>query len=123
MYFTLKDTQAQIKAVMFRSAIRYLRFKPQDGLRVVARGRLTVYDPKGEYQIVCEHLEPEGLGARQLAFDQLKERLAREGLFDPRRKRALPALPRKIGSSRRSTAQRCATSSRSFADATRMRTS
>jgi len=97
MYFTLKDTQAQIKAVMFRSAIRYLRFKPQDGLRVVARGRLTVYDPKGEYQIVCEHLEPEGLGARQLAFDQLKERLAREGLFDPRRKRALPALPRKIG--------------------------
>ena len=97
MYFTLKDTQAQIKAVMFRSAIRYLRFKPQDGLRVVARGRLTVYDPKGEYQIVCEHLEPDGLGARQLAFDQLKERLAREGLFDPRRKRALPALPRKIG--------------------------
>jgi exodeoxyribonuclease VII large subunit len=97
MYFTLKDTQAQIKTVMFRSAIRYLRFKPQDGLRVVARGRLTVYDPKGEYQLVCEHLEPEGLGARQLAFDQLKERLAREGLFDPRRKRALPALPRKIG--------------------------
>ena len=97
MYFTLKDTQAQIKAVMFRSAIRYLRFKPQDGLRVVARGRVTVYDPKGEYQIVCEHLEPEGLGARQLAFDQLKERLAREGLFDPRRKRTLPALPRKIG--------------------------
>ena len=97
MYFTLKDTQAQIKAVMFRSAIRYLRFKPQDGLRVVARGRLTVYDPKGECQIVCEHLEPEGLGARQLAFDQLKERLAREGLFDPRRKRPLPALPRKIG--------------------------
>ena len=97
MYFTLKDTQAQIKAVMFRSAIRYLRFKPQDGLRVVARGRVTVYDPKGEYQIVCEHLEPEGLGARQLAFDQLKERLARDGLFDPRRKRPLPALPRKIG--------------------------
>jgi exodeoxyribonuclease VII large subunit len=97
MYFTLKDTQAQIKAVMFRSAMRYLRFKPQDGLRVVARGRVSVYDPKGEYQIVCEHLEPEGLGARQLAFDQLKERLAREGLFDPRRKRSLPALPRKIG--------------------------
>jgi exodeoxyribonuclease VII large subunit len=97
LYFTLKDTQAQIKAVMFRSAIRYLRFKPQDGLRVVARGRITVYDPKGEYQMVCEHLEPEGLGARQLAFDQLKERLAREGLFDSRRKRALPALPRKIG--------------------------
>jgi len=97
MYFTLKDANAQIKGVMFRSAIRYLRFKPQDGLRVVARGRVSVYDPKGEYQIVCEHLEPEGLGARQLAFDQLKDRLAREGLFDERRKRALPALPRKIG--------------------------
>ena len=81
MYFTLKDANAQIKGVMFRSAIRYLRFKPQDGLRVVARGRVSVYDPKGEYQLVCEHLEPEGLGARQLAFDQLKERLAREGLL------------------------------------------
>ena len=97
MYFTLKDANAQIKGVMFRSAIRYLRFKPQDGLRVVARGRVSVYDPKGEYQIVCEHLEPEGLGARQLAFDQLRERLSREGLFDERRKRPLPALPRKIG--------------------------
>jgi exodeoxyribonuclease VII large subunit len=97
MYFTLKDGGAQIKGVMFRSALRYLKFKPQDGLRVVARGRISVYDPKGEYQIICEHLEPEGLGALQLAFDQLKERLAREGLFDPRRKRPLPLLPRTIG--------------------------
>jgi exodeoxyribonuclease VII large subunit len=97
MYFTLKDSGAQIKGVMFRSALRYLRFKPQDGLRVVARARLSVYDPKGEYQIVCEHLEPEGLGALQLAFDQLKQRLSAEGLFDQRRKRPLPSLPRKIG--------------------------
>ena len=97
LYFTLKDEAAQIKGVMFRSALRYLRFKPQDGLRVVARGRVSVYDPKGEYQIVCEHLEPEGLGALQLAFEQLKHRLSAEGLFDPRRKRPLPALPRKIG--------------------------
>ena len=97
LYFTLKDANAQIKAVMFRSDVRYLRFKAQDGLSVVARGRITVYDPKGEYQIVCQHLEPEGLGARQLAFDQLKERLAAEGLFDARRKRPLPSLPRKIG--------------------------
>jgi exodeoxyribonuclease VII large subunit len=97
VYFTLKDTGAQIKAVMFRSALRYLKFTPKDGLRVVARGRVSVYDPKGEYQFVCEHLEPEGLGALQLAFDQLKTRLAREGLFDERRKRPLPALPRKIG--------------------------
>jgi exodeoxyribonuclease VII large subunit len=97
MYFTLKDAAAQIKGVMFRSALRYLRFKPQDGLRVVARARVSVYDPKGEYQIICEHLEPEGLGALQLAFDQLKQRLAAEGLFDARRKRPLPLLPRKIG--------------------------
>ena len=97
MYFTLKDAGAQIKGVMFRSALRSLRFAPQDGLRVVARARVSVYDPKGEYQIICEHLEPEGLGALQLAFDQLKQRLAAEGLFDPRRKRTMPALPRKIG--------------------------
>ena len=97
LYFTLKDAHAQIRSVMFRTSLRYLKFKPQDGLRVVARGRVSVYDPKGEYQLVCEHLEPEGLGARQLAFDQLKARLAKEGLFDERRKRPLPALPRRIG--------------------------
>jgi exodeoxyribonuclease VII large subunit len=97
LYFTLKDATAQIRGVMFRSALRAVRFTPKDGLRVVARGRLSVYDPKGEYQIVCEHLEPEGLGARQLAFEQLKARLAAEGLFAAARKRALPALPRKIG--------------------------
>ena len=97
MYFTLKDAHAQIKGVMFRTALRTLRFKPQDGLRVVARGRVSVYDPKGEYQILCDHLEPEGMGARQLAFEQLKEKLAKAGLFDAGRKRPLPALPRKIG--------------------------
>ena len=97
LYFTLKDAGAQIKAVMFRSAFRYLRFKPEDGLHVVARGRIGVYDPKGEYQIVCEHLEPVGQGALQLAFEQLKKRLQAEGLFDAARKRKLPALPRKIG--------------------------
>ncbi|MBA2302509.1 MAG: exodeoxyribonuclease VII large subunit [Acidobacteria bacterium] len=97
MYFTLKDDSSQIRAVMFRMALRYLRFKPEDGLRVVARGRVSVYDPKGEYQIICEHLEPQGLGALQLAFDQLKKKLHAEGLFDRQRKRPLPALPRKIG--------------------------
>ena len=97
MYFTLKDGGAQIKAVMFRTAVRYLRFKPEDGLHVVARGRLGVYEPKGEYQIVCEHMEPHGLGALQLAFEQLKKQLQAEGLFDAARKRPLPALPRRIG--------------------------
>ena len=97
LYFTLKDGAAQIKAVMFRSALRYLKFKPEDGLHVVARGRVSVYDPKGEYQLVCEHIEPHGLGALQLAFDQLKKRLQAEGLFDAARKRPLPALPDRIG--------------------------
>jgi exodeoxyribonuclease VII large subunit len=97
LYFTVKDSGAQIKAVMWRSAMRALRFKPEDGLHVVARGRVSVYDPKGEYQLVCEHMEPQGAGALQLAFEQLKKRLAAEGLFDQARKRPLPTLPRKIG--------------------------
>jgi exodeoxyribonuclease VII large subunit len=97
LYFTLKDESTQVKAVIFRSALRYLKFKPADGLRVIARGRVSLYEPKGEYQLVCEHLEPHGLGALQLAFDQLKKRLQAEGLFDAGRKRPLPALPRKIG--------------------------
>src|SRR4029079_4545012 len=75
LYFTLKDSATQIRAVIFRSALRYLKFKPADGLSVVARGRLSVYEPKGEYQLICEHMEPQGLGALQLAFDQLKKRL------------------------------------------------
>src|SRR5438034_3385848 len=97
LYFTLKDGSSSIRSVIFRSALRYLKFKPADGLRVVARGRVSVYEPKGEYQLVCEHLEPHGLGALQLAFDQLKKRLQEEGLFDASRKRPLPVLPRKIG--------------------------
>ena len=97
LYFTLKDASAQLRVVMFRTAVRLLRFKPEDGQHVVARGRISVYEPKGEYQLICERLEPHGLGALQLAFDQLKRRLAAEGLFDESRKRPLPALPRKIG--------------------------
>ncbi len=97
LFFTLKDPSSQIRGFMFRSSLRYLKFKPADGLRVVARGKISVYEPKGEYQIVCEHLEPHGLGALQLAFDQLKQRLQAEGLFEAARKRPLPALPRRIG--------------------------
>ena len=101
MYFTLKDGTAQgvaqIRGVMFRTSLRYLRFKPADGLHVVARGQLSVYEPKGEYQLACEHMEPKGLGALQLAFEQLKKKLQAEGLFEQTRKRALPALPRRIG--------------------------
>jgi exodeoxyribonuclease VII large subunit len=95
--FTLKDATAQLKAAMFRSAYRYLKFKIEDGIHVVARGNLSVYEPKGEYQLVCEHLEPQGRGALQLAFEQLKRKLQAEGLFAGDRKRPIPSLPRKIG--------------------------
>ena len=97
LYFTLKDQSAQLNAVMFRSSLRSLRFKPENGQQVTARGRLSVYEPKGEYQIVCEHLEPQGLCTLQLAFQQLKDRFEQEVLFHPDRKRPLPTLPRKIG--------------------------
>jgi exodeoxyribonuclease VII large subunit len=97
LYFTLKDATSQIRAVLFRAGALRLRFALKEGLQLVVRGRLTVYEPRGEYQIVCEFLEPKGLGALQLAFEQLKERLAREGLFDPSRKRPLPFLPRRVG--------------------------
>ncbi len=97
VYFTLKDGGAQIHGVMYRSALRHLRFQPEDGLRVIARGRVSVYEPRGEYQLICEHMEPHGLGALQLAFEQLKRRLQAEGFFDAARKRALPLLPRRIG--------------------------
>jgi exodeoxyribonuclease VII large subunit len=96
-YFTLKDADAQLRAVCFRSQARFLKFKPEDGLSVIARGRLTVYETRGEYQLVVEFLEPAGLGALQLAFEQLKARLAAEGLFDSTRKKPLPLLPRTIG--------------------------
>ena len=96
-YFTLKDEGAQLRAVLFRNRMRRLRFEPGDGQHLLAFGALEVYAQRGEYQLVVERLEPRGLGALQLAFEQLKQRLAAEGLFDPRRKRALPRFPRRIG--------------------------
>jgi exodeoxyribonuclease VII large subunit len=97
VYFTLKDSGAQIRAVMFRSAARLLKFRLEDGQSVIARGRLSLYDVKGEYQLVVDRLEPKGAGALQVAFEQLKRRLEAEGLFAAARKRPLPVLPRKIG--------------------------
>jgi exodeoxyribonuclease VII large subunit len=96
-YFTLKEPEAQVKCVAFRSAHRYWKFKPQDGLAVLARGRIDVYEPRGEYQLQVETLEPQGVGALQLAFEQLKRKLAAEGLFAAGRKRPLPRFPRRIG--------------------------
>ena len=96
-YFTLKDKDAQVRCVAFRQAHRFWKFKPRDGLAVLARGRVELYEPRGEYQLQVEMLEPQGLGALQLAFEQLKKKLAAEGLFEPARKRPLPRFPRRIG--------------------------
>ena len=95
-YFTLKDENAQINAVMFRSQNRNLKFVPEDGMSVTGLGRISVYEPRGTYQIIFEYIEPEGTGAIQLAFEQLKARLAEEGLFDEKHKKPLPFLPQKI---------------------------
>jgi len=97
LYFTLKDGDAQLRVVMFRLRANLLRFKPENGLQVIARGRVTIYEQRGELQLSAEYLEPKGAGALQLAFEQLKARLAGEGLFDPARKKPIPALPRRIG--------------------------
>lgn len=96
-YFTLKDESSQLKCVCYKMTARYLRFKPQDGAAVIARGRVDMYDARGELQLLIESLEPQGLGALQHAFEQLKKRLAMEGLFDAERKKPLPALPERIG--------------------------
>lgn len=97
VYCTLKDKTSQIRAVLFRPIAVRLRFALQEGLQVIVRGRLTVYEPRGEYQIVLDTVEPKGIGALQLAFEQLKARLAAEGLFDQDRKKPIPAFPRTVG--------------------------
>src|SRR5438445_7501606 len=96
-YFTLKDENAQIRAVMFRSQARLLRFRPENGMQVVLRGRVTIYEDRGELQISAEYLEPKGAGALQIAFEQLKAKLEAEGLFEASRKKPIPVLPRRIG--------------------------
>jgi exodeoxyribonuclease VII large subunit len=97
LYFTLKDERAQLRAVCFRNTARLLRFRPENGKLFRARGRVSTYEGRGEYQLIVEVLEPAGLGALQLAFEQLKTKLEKEGLFRPERKRPIPAFPRKIG--------------------------
>jgi exodeoxyribonuclease VII large subunit len=97
LYFTLKDESAQIRVVMFRSSVRLLRFRPDSGMQVVVRGRVTIYEDRGELQISAEYLEPKGAGALQIAFEQLKAKLEAEGLFDSARKKPIPTLPGRIG--------------------------
>jgi exodeoxyribonuclease VII large subunit len=97
LYFTLKDEEAQLPVVLFRRQAALLRFRPEDGLHVLARGRVSIYDQRGQMQLVAETMEPVGAGSLQLAFEQLRERLKAEGLFDAARKRPLPAFPRTVG--------------------------
>src|SRR5712671_269160 len=97
LYFTLKEESAQIRVVMFRSSAKLLRFRPDNGLHVTVRGRITVYEDRGELQISAEVMEPQGAGALQLAFEQLRARLETEGLFDASRKKPIPPLPQRIG--------------------------
>lgn len=97
MYFSLKDERAQLKAACFRNNNMYLKFRPEDGMEVIVRGRLSVYEPRGDYQVIVEYMEPVGLGSLQLAFEQLKEKLRKEGLFDESHKVSLPLLPGKVG--------------------------
>src|SRR5882724_2225947 len=97
LYFTIKDDVAQLRVVMFRLKAQLLRFRPENGMQVVARGRVSLYEQRGELQLMAEYLEPQGAGALQVAFEQLKAKLAAEGLFDQDRKKALPLLPRRIG--------------------------
>lgn len=97
LYFTLKDETSQLRSVMFRSEARQVVFELKDGLQVICRGRINVYEPRGEYQLLVEVVEPKGKGALQLAFEQLKEKLKKEGLFDPAHKKKLPLLPKKVG--------------------------
>ncbi len=96
-YFSLKDEASQLRAVLFKNSGREIKFELKDGLAVVCFGRIGVYEPSGQYQLYVERIEPRGLGALQLAFEQLKKKLAQEGLFDPARKKPLPVLPRRIG--------------------------
>jgi exodeoxyribonuclease VII large subunit len=95
-YFTLKDEESQLNAVMFRGQQRQLKFMPEDGMRITGMGRLSVYEPRGTYQIILEYLEPSGIGALQVAYEKLKARLADEGLFDEKHKKTIPYLPQKI---------------------------
>src|SRR5260370_4071859 len=97
LYFTLKDGDAQLSVVMFRSQARLLRFRPDNGMQIIARGRVTIYDARVQLQLSAEFLEPLGAGALQLAFEQLKANLAQEGLLDQSKKKPVPLLPRKIG--------------------------
>jgi len=97
MYFTLKDKKTQINSVMFKSANQHLQFEPEDGMKILATGYVSLYEPRGQYQLYVQSLQPDGIGALHIAFEQLKERLQKEGFFEEEHKQELPKLPQKIG--------------------------
>ncbi|MCJ7682594.1 MAG: exodeoxyribonuclease VII large subunit, partial [Candidatus Aminicenantes bacterium] len=97
LYFTLKDEKSQLRAVMFRGAASRVRFEIEDGMQVILKGRINVYEPRGEYQLLAELIEPKGKGALQMAVEQLKAKLQQEGLFSAAHKKTLPLLPKKVG--------------------------
>lgn len=97
IYFSLKDSKSVVRAVMFSFAAKNLKFKPQNGMKVLVRGRVTVYEPSGQYQVYVEDMQPDGIGALSLQFEQLKEKLEKEGLFDKKHKKPIPAFPERIG--------------------------
>jgi exodeoxyribonuclease VII large subunit len=97
LYFTLKDDYSQVRAVLFKTQVRSLRFIPEDGLHTICHGRVSLYEKRGDYQLILESIEPKGIGALQLAFLQLREKLEREGLFDPSHRKTIPMVPQNIG--------------------------
>ena len=96
-YFDLKDDRSVIHAVMFRQQAERLRFRPEDGMQILARGRVSLYEKSGQYQLYCDDLQPDGAGALAVAFEQLRAKLQREGLFDSDRKKEIPACPMRVG--------------------------
>jgi exodeoxyribonuclease VII large subunit len=109
LYLTLKDEETPLRTVIYRGVALRLRYDLRDGLRVIARGRLSVYMPRGEYQLLVEELQPQGIGPLELAFRQLKEKLSVQGYFDPIRKRPLPRFPRRIALLTSPTGSQCVT--------------
>ena len=122
LYFTLKDARAQVRCALFKPKSQWLKFQPREGLKVLARGRLTLYEARGDYQLVCDSLEEAGEGALRRAFEELKAKLAGEGLFDAERKRPLPAFVRRLAVITSPSGARAVTVNRGFSASSSART-
>src|SRR5699024_12776910 len=107
MYFTIKDDQSRISAVMFKHSNRTLQFKPEEGMQIVVEGSVSIYDTYGEYQVYVNTMQPDGIGSLYMAYEQLKEKLQAEGLFDDKHKQPIPAYPEHIRSEERRVGKEC----------------